>query len=93
MKSLAGSTSNSVLEYGGPIWSPVIKDNNWRKLQTAQNHALRIATGNLEMSNQDHLHQESKVLPVKEHTRLISEQFLLNGYLPVNPGRLQTGSI
>ena len=108
MKSLAGSTwgqdketliftykaiGRSVLEYGAPIWSPVIKDNNWRKLQTTQNQALRIATGNIKMSNQDHLHQESKVLPVKEHTRLISEQFLLNGYLPVNPGRFQTGRV
>ena len=42
------------------------------------------------MANQDHLHQESKVLPVEEHTRLISEQFLLNGYLPNNPGNTQT---
>jgi len=105
MKSLAGSTwgqdketliftykaiGRSVLEYGAPIWSPVIKDNNWRKIQTTQNQALRIATGNVKMANQDHLHQESKVLPVKEHTRLISEQFLLNGYLPNNPGNTQT---
>ena len=108
MKSLAGSTwgqdketliftykaiGRSVLEYGAPIWRPVIKDNNWRKLQTTQNQALRIATENIKMSNQDHLHQESKVIPVKEHTRLISEQFLLNGYLPVNPCRFQTGRV
>ena len=91
MKSLAGSTwgqdkdtliftykaiGRSVLEYGAPIWSPVIKDNNWKKLQTTQNQALRIATGKVKMSNQDHLHQETKVLPVKEYTRLFSEQYL-----------------
>ena len=108
MKSLAGSTwgqdkdtliltyksiGRSVLEYGAPIWSPVISDSNWKKVQTTQNQALRIATGNVKMANQDHLHQETKVLPVKEHTKLISEQFLLNSYLPGHPGNIQIGKV
>jgi len=105
MKQLAGSTwgcdketliltyksvGRSVLEYGAPIWSPIISNSNWSRLQTTQNQALRVATGNVKMANQDHLHQETKILPVKNHTKLISEQFLLNSYLPEHPGNTQT---
>ena len=42
------------------------------------------------MAHQDHLHQETEVLPVKEHTRMTSEQFLLNCHLPNHPGNKQT---
>ena len=104
MKSLAGSTwgqdketliltyksiGRSVLEYGSPIWSPIISESNWTKIQSTQNQALRIATGNVKMAHQDHLHQETQVLPVKEHTKMTSEQFLLNCHLPNHPGNKQ----
>ena len=44
------SIGRSVLEYGAPIWSPIISNNSWNKLQVVQNQALRIATGCLKMS-------------------------------------------
>ena len=81
------SIGRSVLEYGAPIWSPIIKDNQWQKLQVVQNQALRVATGCLKMSNIDHLHQETKVLPLQPHATLITKQFLLYSHLPGHPGQ------
>ena len=61
MKHLAGSTwgqdletlaltyksiCRSVMEYAAPIWSPIISKASWTKLQTVQNQALRVITGN-----------------------------------------------
>ena len=102
MKSLAGSDwgqdqetlvlvykslGRSLLEYGNPIWSPQISDTNWNKLQVVQNHALRVATGCLAMTGKDHLHQETKVLPIKHHATLLTEQYVLAMHLPGHPGQ------
>ena len=81
------SIGRSVLEYGNPIWGPQISDSNWEKLQIAQNQALRIATGCLAMTGEDHLHQETKVLPIHHHSNLLSTQFLLSTHLPGHPGQ------
>ena len=104
MKSLAGSTwgqdketmlltyksiGRSVLEYAVPVWGPMISESNWNKIQTTQNQALRLATGNLKMADQDHLHIETKVLPAKKHAEMISNQFLLNCHSPGHPGNKQ----
>ena len=62
----------STLEYGNQIWSPIIEESNWSKLQRVQSKALRIATGCLH-DNDSHLHQESKVLPVKDHCRILGK--------------------
>ena len=101
LKSLAGSTwgqdqetiistyksiCRSVLEYGVQVWSPIISATNWQKLQVCQNHALRTATGNLKMAATDHLHQETKVLPIKEHCKMLTLQHLLTSNLPGHPG-------
>jgi hypothetical protein len=101
MKSIAGSTwgqdketltmtykaiGRSVLEYGAPIWSPIISNASWSKLQIAQNQAIRIITGNLKMASEEHLHRESKILPIKEHCKMISKQFLLTCHQPHHPG-------
>ena len=76
----------SLLEYAIPIWSPIISKTSWSKLQTIQNQAMRIATGCHAMSPIDHLHRETKMLPVKDHGDLLTKQFLLNCYLPGHPG-------
>lgn len=81
------SLGRSVLEYGTPVWSPIISDSNWKDLQIAQNKALRIATGCLVMSSIDHLHQETKVLPIKDHAMLLTEQYVLAMHLPGHPGQ------
>ncbi|GAB0099134.1 hypothetical protein DMENIID0001_149740 [Sergentomyia squamirostris] len=71
------SLSRSVLSYGCPIWSPQVADTNWKQLQTSQNAALKIATGCHGITHQDHLHQECKLLPVREHNTLLTAQALL----------------
>ena len=101
LKALAGSTwgqqketltltyktiVRSTLEYGNPIWSPSIKNTNWDRLQRVQNQGLRIATGCLTMSSIDHLHQETKVIPIKPHCELLTKQFLSSAHVPDHPG-------
>ena len=76
----------STLEYAAPIWAPAISDTHWQNLQNTQNHALRTATGCLLMSSQDHLHQESMVMPIWQHSELLTKQFLAGSFLPNNPG-------
>ena len=101
MKSLAGATwgqyqetlsmtykaiVRSVLEYAAPIWSPIISETSWQKLQTIQNQALKVITGNLAMASEEHIHRESKILPIKDHCKMISKQFLLTNHIPGHPG-------
>ena len=80
------SIVRSGLEYGVPIWGPIISTANWTKLQTVQNQGLKITTGNHVMASKDHIHQETKILPLKEHGDLLTKQFHLNCHLPGHPG-------
>ena len=86
------ATTRSVLEYGSPIWAPHIKPSLWEPLQSVQNTALRIATGSYNMAAPpDHLHRETKVLPLREHSIMTSKQYLVACHLPGHPGRDQLG--
>ena len=67
----------SVTNYCAPIWTPKVSQTNWESLQVGQNEALRIITGSFTASSLDHLHAECKIMPVKEHSELLSKQFLL----------------
>lgn len=75
----------SVLEYGAPVWNSGISDSNWIKLQNIQNSALQIATGNHKMASLEHIHRETKVLPLKDHGQLLSKQFLATCHNPIHP--------
>ena len=66
-----------VLDYAAPVWYPAINDTQWTKLQSSQNAALRTATGCQVMSHEDHLHQEAKMLTVRDYCTLLTRQFLL----------------
>ena len=81
----------STLEYAAPIWAPIISKTSVQKLQNVQNQALRLATGNLRMAHTDHIHRETKVLPVQQHTNLITKQFVANFFLPGHPGAKHLG--
>jgi hypothetical protein len=100
LKKLAGSTwgkdhetlnmtykaiGQSLTNYCSPIWTPNLKQCNWDKLQSAQNSALRIVTGCVQMTPINHLHQECKVMPVKDHNEMLSQQFLLATQKPNHP--------
>ena len=101
LKSLAGSAwgqdketliitykavARSTLEYGTPIWSPIISDTNWSRLQSVQNQGLRVATGCLLMTSQEHLHQECKMLPVRRHCTLLTKQHTAACFPDNHPG-------
>ena len=47
-----------------------------RNIQYTQNEALRIATGCHKMFIVDFLHVEAEMLKVKEHSELLSAQYL-----------------
>lgn len=81
----------STLEYGTPIWSPTISPTSWTKLQTIQNQGLRTASGCLLMSSQEHIHRECKVLPVKDHSVLLTKQHTAGCILETSPGNRLLG--
>ena len=60
---------------GDRIWRLYCCDSSFRKIQTAHNAALRTATGAHKMASIDHLHQESLMLRVKDHSDMLSAQY------------------
>ena len=66
----------SIINYASPEYK-----STRHKLQ---NEALRIATGCLKMSSVDHLHAETKMLKVREHSELLSAQYLTRCLEPGN---------
>ena len=80
--------SQSIINYGSPIFTPNMKDTNWNEIQVAQNNALRIATGCVKKTPIEHLHTECKIMPVKEHCEMLSKQFLMNSQNPNHPNNI-----
>ena len=83
LKALAGSSwgqenetlvltynalGKSIASHAAPVWSTNASDSSFKKIQTAQYAALRMATGAHKMAIIDHLHQESITLKVKDHS-------------------------
>ena len=72
----------SLIDYAAPVWSTNASLTSFKKLQTAQNAALRIALGVPKMAHEDHLHTETKILKVQEHTEMLAAQYLAKCYDP-----------
>ena len=72
------SIGRSILNYAAPAWSVALSDTNWKHLETAQNSALRTITGCVKMTERSHLNTETKILPVEEHSKMLSDQFLMS---------------
>ena len=70
------AVGKSIVNYAAPIWSTHLCDTNYRNIRYTQNEVLRIATGCHKMSSVDHLHLEAKMLKVREHSELLSAQYL-----------------
>ena len=68
----------SIASYAASGWSTNASDSSFKKIQTAQNAALRTATGAHNMASIDHLHQESLMLRVNDHSDMFSAQCLVN---------------
>ena len=78
------AVGRSIINYAVPVWSTNLRDTNYRNIQYTQNEALRIATGCHKMSSVDHLHVEAKMLKVREHSELLSAQYLARCLEPGN---------
>ena len=93
LKALAGSSwgqdkktlvltynalDKSIATYAAPIWSTYASDSSFKKIQTAQNAAQRTDTGDHKMASIDHLHQESLTLKVRDHSDMLSAQYVVN---------------
>ena len=74
-----------VLEYASPAWCPDLAPSHMSALQRTQNAALRVATGCTRSSPIPHLHAETKVLPLKEHTDMRGVQFFVGATNPDHP--------
>ena len=74
----------SIINYDAPVWSTNLRDTNYRNIQYTQNEALSIATGYHKMSSVDHLHVETEMLKVREHSELLSAQYLARCLEPKN---------
>ena len=68
----------SIASYAAPVWRTNASDSSFKKIQTAQNAALRTATGAHKMASIDHLNQESLTPRVNDHLDMLSAQYLVN---------------
>ena len=57
---------------------PTPSDSSFKKIQTAQNAALRTLTGAHKKASIDYVHQESLTLRVNDHSDILSAQYLVN---------------
>ena len=78
------AVGRSIITYATPVCSSKLHDTNYGIIQYTQNEALRIATGCHKMSSIDHLHTEAEMLKVKEHSELLSAQYLARCLEPGN---------
>ena len=78
------AVGRSIINYDVPVWNTNQRDTNYRNIQYTQNEALRISTGCHKMSSVDHLHAEANMLKVKEHSELLSAQYLSRCLEPEN---------
>ena len=78
------AVGRSIINYAAPVWSTNLRDTNYINIQYTQNEALRISTGCHKMSSVDHLHAEANMLKVKEHSELLSAQYLAGCLEPEN---------
>ena len=78
------AVGRSIINYAAPVWSTNLRDTNYRNIQYTQNEALRISTGCHKMSSVNHLRAEANMLKVKEHSELLSAQYLTRCLEPEN---------
>ena len=78
------AVGRSIINHAAPVWSTNLRDTNNRNIKYTQNEALRIATGCHKMSSVDHIHVEAKMLKVREHSELLSAQYLSRCQEPGN---------
>ena len=66
-----------IARYAAPVWSTNASNSSFKKIQTLQNASLGMETRAHKMASIDHLHQESLTLRVKNHSDILSAQYLV----------------
>ena len=79
------ATIRSKIDYAAPVWAPIVKPSNLRRLQSIQNTGTRVSLGCVKMTSQDFLHNETKMLEVGEHLQLLSSQYLVSALRESHP--------
>ena len=79
------TVTRPILEYAATIYAPIISDKQLTALQVTQNQGLRIATGCTSDTNINHIHDETKILPIEKHLRLHSSQLRQKASHPDHP--------
>ena len=74
-----------IIKYANTIWSPIISSTFLNKLQKIQNAALRTTTGCTLDTNTQHLHSETKNLPLQNHLKLHASQLTQKASYPTHP--------
>ena len=74
-----------IIEYANTIWSPIISSTSLNKLQKIQNAALRIITGCTLDTNTQHLHSQTKILPLQNHLKFHASQLTQKASHPTHP--------
>ena len=74
-----------LFNYGCAVWFPMSSPSKIEELQRVQNSALRIATGCHMKADIHHLHDECKIMLVKDHLELLCSQFLASALRPCHP--------
>ena len=74
-----------ILTYAHTAWSPDTATTHIEKLQKTQNAALRIATGNTTTTPSDHVHEETRVLPLTTHMDMRGTHFYTSTLDPSHP--------
>ena len=65
-----------VIEYASTAWSSNLANSHYTTLQTLQNRALTTITGCTQKSPIDHLHQETKILKIRDHIEMKGTQII-----------------
>ena len=78
------AVGRSIIKYDAPVWGTNLRNTNYKNIKYTENDALRISTGCHKMSNVDHLHAEANGLKVREHSELLSAQYLARCLEPEN---------
>ena len=79
------TVTRPILEYAGTIYAPIISDKQLTALQVKENQGFRIATGCTSDTNINHIHDETKILPIEKHLRLHSSQLRQKASIPDHP--------
>ena len=73
------------LEYGNTIFYPIASETQLQRLQIIDNTAMRIITGCTRDTTISHLHNETQMLPIKQHFRLHASLLRQKSVLPHHP--------